>query len=124
VSLIEHRPEGLLRVRWVRTDAIGVEDATFSTSFLLTPERLVADWAPASIDDLDDAALEQVLALQPELVLLGSGSRQRFPTQAVFATFLRRRIGFEVMDNAAAARTYHLLAQEGRRVLAAFLLPG
>jgi len=124
MSLIEHRPEGLLRVRWVRAEAIGVEDQTLSASFLLTPQQLLPDWAPTRIDDLDDAALDSILALQPELVLLGSGSRQRFPTQAVFATFLRRRIGFEVMDNAAAARTYHLLAQEGRRVLAAFLLPG
>ena len=40
------------------------------------------------------------------------------------AACLTRGIGIEVMDNAAAARTFNVLATEGRRVLAAFLLPG
>ncbi len=124
MSLIEHRPEGLLRVRWVRADAIGVEDASLTTSFLLTPQRLIADWSPSRVDQIDDDAINTVLSLEPELVLLGTGSRQQFPSQAVLAAFLRRQIGFEVMDNAAAARTYHLLAQEGRKLAVGFLLGG
>ncbi len=124
MSLIEHLSEGILRVRWVREDAIGVEDQTLQRSFLLTPAQLHDSWPPGTVGDLDEPALAQIIALEPELVLLGTGHRQRFPSQLVMATFLRRQIGFEVMDNAAAARTYHLLAQEGRRVLAAFLLPG
>ncbi len=124
MSLIEHLGEGLLRVRWVREDAIGVEQQTLTSSFLLTPDRLIPDWSPQTVEQLDASALEAVLALQPELVLLGTGSRQRFPSQAVLGGFLRRQIGIEVMDNAAAARTYHLLAQEGRKLVAGFLLPG
>jgi uncharacterized protein len=46
------------------------------------------------------------------------------PTPQVAVEFLRRGIGLEAMDNSAAARTYNLLASEGRRVVAAFLLPG
>jgi len=122
MSLIEHRPEGMLRIRWVREEAIGVEDTVIEQSFLLADTRLVADWPVATVGDINEAAISAILALQPELVLLGSGSRQRFPTQQVMAEFLRRQIGFEVMDNAAAARTYHLLTQEGRRVVAAFIL--
>jgi uncharacterized protein len=64
-----------------------------------------------------------VLDLQPEVVLLGTGVRQQFPPAAFMAGFLRKGIGIEVMDNAAAARTYDLLASEGRRVVAAFILP-
>ncbi len=122
MSLIEHTSENILRVRWVRDDAIGIEDTALTQSFLLSPDRVVADWAPRGVDELDSVAIDAVLELKPELVLLGTGARQRFPSQEVMAAFLRRQIGFEVMDNAAAARTYHLLAYEGRRVVVAFLL--
>ena len=56
--------------------------------------------------------------------VLGTGSRQQFPPQAALVPLLRLGIGVEAMDNAAAARTYNLLAGEGRRVVAAFILPG
>ena len=58
-----------------------------------------------------------MLALQPELVVLGTGATQVFPPAAVMAACLTRGIGIEVMTNAAAARTYSVLAGEGRRVV-------
>jgi RNA-binding protein len=60
---------------------------------------------------------------QIDVLTGGTGARQAFPAAAFMAGFLRRNIGIEVMDNAAAARTYNLLADEGRRVVAAFILP-
>jgi uncharacterized protein len=42
----------------------------------------------------------------------------------VIATCLQRGIGLEAMTNAAAARTFNVLASEGRRVVAGFVLPG
>lgn len=123
MSLIEHRPEGMHLVRWVRADAIAVGAREIDRSFLLMPDA-VHDWTPTSLDAVDEAAMQAVLALQPAVVLLGTGIVQRLPPARVTATFLRRGIGLEAMDNAAAARTYNLLAAEGRRVLAAFLLPG
>lgn len=124
MSLVEHREEGIPRIRWVRADAIGIEEETLTASFLLAPGGIQRDWAPRRVEDLDDAAASAILALAPELVLLGSGPRQRFPAPAFQVGFQRRGIGLETMDNAAAARTFALLAQEGRRVIAAFLLPG
>lgn len=111
-------------VRWCRADAIAVGGHELQTSFLLTPTSLIADWPPAALPELRDEHLDQVLALDPEVVLLGTGERHRFPPPAVMARFLSRGIGFEAMDNAAAARTFNLLAGESRRVVAAFLLPG
>lgn len=124
MSLIEIRDEGILRVRWVRADSIAVNAIELGTSFLLAPDAIVRDWAPDSLAAIDDAAIEQILALHPALLLLGTGLVQRLPAQSLLAAFLRRGIGLEAMDNAAAARTYNLLADEGRRVVAAFLLPG
>lgn len=114
-------PDGHLYVRWVREDSITVVDRTLTSSFLLSPENII-DWPVSASAPLDPEALQTIFPLQPELVLLGTGPRQVFPSQQVLATFLTRGIGVEVMDNAAAARTFNLLAAEGRRVVAAFLI--
>lgn len=111
-------------IRWVRADAISVDDRAVGQSFLLAPQALEEHWGPSVVDELDEPALERVLAMEPEVLLLGTGGRQRFPAPRVMGYFLSRGIGIEVMDNAGAARTFNLLASEGRRVVAAFLLPG
>lgn len=123
MDLSLERPEGYLFIRRVGEQSITVVDRELGASFLLAPDRVVEGWPVSDVSALDEASTEAVLALQPELVLLGTGVRQRFPAAAFLAGFLRRGIGIEVMDNAAAARTYDLLAGEGRRVVAAFILP-
>jgi uncharacterized protein len=117
------RPEGYLFVRRVGAHAITVVDREFTRSFLLSPERLVEDWPVAAASELDATHIDAILALKPEVVLVGTGERQVFPAQAFMAGLLRKGVGVEVMDNAAAARTYDLLAGESRRVVAAFILP-
>ena len=123
MSLLEHRSEGLIRILWVRDDAIGLESGDQTRSFLLTPQRVVSDWGPTSAAEVDETAIQTVLVLEPDIVLLGTGSRQVFPSQSVLASFLQRGVGIEVMNNAAAARTFALLSEEGRQVVAAFILP-
>jgi uncharacterized protein len=58
-----------------------------------------------------------LLGLDPEVVLLGTGATQVFPAASVMAFCMGRGIGIEVMANAAAARTFNVLASEGRRVV-------
>ena len=91
-------------------------------SCLVTAERLVTDWPPDSFDQLMPAHLEAIFALAPELVLLGTGTTQRFATPEVRGEFARRRVGLEVMELGAACRTFNVLVQEERRVLAALFL--
>lgn len=117
------RPDGYLFVRRVATHAITVMDRDLTSSFLLAPDSAVEQWPITSALSLDESHVDGILELKPELVLLGTGARQQFPAAAFMAGFLRRGIGIEVMDNAAAARTYDLLAGEGRRVVVAFILP-
>lgn len=117
-------PGGELVVRWVRSDAIGVGGREFDHSFAVSPAGLLDPWPVASVEALDAAGLDQLLAPAPDLILLGTGERQRQLPQALLYRALARGIGVEVMTNAAAARTYHLLLGEGRKVLAAFILPG
>jgi uncharacterized protein len=99
-----------------------VNDRRLTRSFLLSPDRLVEDWPVTDIRALQASDLEPVLALDPEVILLGTGERQVFPGAAVMAAALGRGVGLEAMGNAAAARTFNVLASEGRRVVAAFIL--
>ena len=101
-----------------------VNERTLTRSFIVSPEALVEDWPVTDAREMQPADLEAALALQPELVVLGTGDVQRFPPAAVMAAALGRGIGLEAMTNAAAARTYSVLAGEGRRVVAAFVLAG
>jgi uncharacterized protein len=117
------RPEGYLFVRRVGPRSITLIDRELEKSFLLAPDRAIENWSVDTASALDDSHVEALLALQPELVILGTGERQVFPAAAFMAGFLRKGVGIEVMDNAAAAGTYNLLAGEGRRVIAGFILP-
>lgn len=124
MELSLERPDDFLFVRRVAADAIVVVDRTLTRSFVLGRDRVVEDWPVSDAAALTPEHADTVLELEPEVVLLGTGSRQQFPPPAVMAAFLRRGVGIEVMDNAAAARTHTVLAGEGRRVVTAFLLPG
>ncbi len=115
-------PEGYLYFRACSAQAVTIVDRVVTRSFLLAPDRLVEDWPVASADQFDLVAADAIAALNPEVVLLGTGARQVFPPREAQVALLRRRIGVEVMDNAAACRTYNLLAGEGRRVVAAIML--
>ncbi len=101
-----------------------VNDRVLSRSFILAPDRLLEDWAATHVAALTPAALDPVLALDPEVVLLGTGGTQAFPPASVMAACLTRGIGLEAMSNDAAARTFNVLAGEGRRVVAGFILAG
>ncbi len=125
MQLSHERPD----YAWVLRGADGrqarVNDRVLTRSFAIAPDHLVDDWdAPARAADLAPRHLEPLLALQPELIVLGTGNRQVFPAPAVLAACLQRGIGIEVMDNAAAARTFNVLAGEGRRAMVAMLLEG
>jgi uncharacterized protein len=122
VQLTQDAPDHRYQLRSADGVLARVNELELRHSFLLSPDCLVEGWRPRAIDELEAADMEAVLALQPALVLLGSGAVGRFPAPAVMAACLTRGIGIEVMDNAAAARTFNLLAGEGRRVVAAFLL--
>ena len=122
MQLFQEAPDTRYQLRSADGELARVNEHELRRSFVISPEQLIDDWRPRSIDELQPADMDALLALQPAVVLLGSGARQRFPAPAVLAACLGRGIGIEVMDNAAAARTFNLLAGEGRRVVAGFLL--
>lgn len=103
------------------SEHVAVNGIAYRQSLVVLPEELITPWAEAwstlRSEDFD------VLTLRaPEIVLLGTGRRQRFPSPGMYKGLIKARIGVEVMDTQAACRTYNILAAEGRRVAAALLL--
>jgi len=89
---------------------------------VVTGERLLRDWGPQRFEDLGQEHMAELMALEPEIILLGTGERARFPHARLLAMAAERRIGVEVMDIAAACRTFNILSAEGRKVAAALLM--
>jgi uncharacterized protein len=105
-------------------DHVMVNKVRHDGNLIVTADGIHAGWAPAARGDLaaltaDDLAA--VAALRPEIVIVGTGRRQRFPSPALLRPLIEARIGFEFMDLPAACRTYNILAGEGRSVAVALL---
>lgn len=124
MQLTEHRNERELFVRHADADSVTVIDRVFRRSLIVCAQQVVENFAARSVTDLDAPAIETILTLNPEVVLLGTGARAIFPPQRVLGEFLKRGVGLETMDNAAAARTFNVLVSEGRQAIGVFLLHG
>jgi uncharacterized protein len=101
---------------------INVNDVLITRSFIVAPDRLVEDWPPQRFEELTVENLKAALALDPEILIIGTGAQQHFLPGESLAALSRGGIGVEVMDTAAACRTYNVLLSEDRKVVAALLM--
>jgi uncharacterized protein len=104
-------------------DNAGVEinAVRFTRSLVVLPEVAPVAWPPASFDALTQEHFAEIDATLPDVVILGTGKRQRFVHPKLTAVLTTRRIGVECMDNQAACRTYNILMAEGRKVALALI---
>jgi uncharacterized protein len=100
---------------------IEINAVRFAYSILVQPEAAPIQWPPVSFEDLKAEHFEQIEQLSPDVVILGTGKRQRFIHPRLIASLTARRIGVECMDNQAACRTYNILMGEGRKVALALV---
>ncbi|MBI3898635.1 MAG: Mth938-like domain-containing protein [Gammaproteobacteria bacterium] len=108
-------------IRSYAPGCVTVNQDSYAGSVIVTPDRIIADWPPQTLADLTAEHIEAIAALNPEVILLGTGNRLRFPASEVTRALASAQVGFEVMDTGAACRTYNVLMGEGRRVVAALL---
>jgi uncharacterized protein len=101
---------------------VEINAAPFDYSLTVMPERAPRPWPVASFDELTAAHFEAIAADAPDVVILGTGERQRFVHPRLVASLSEQRIGVECMDNQAACRTYNILMGEGRKVVLALIL--
>jgi len=92
---------------------------TLRQAVILSADTIVRAWSPPAVAELGADDLRAAFALQPDVILLGTGERQVFPPAALAHDIMSRGVGLEVMATAAACRTFNVLASENRRVVAA-----
>jgi uncharacterized protein len=109
-------------VRGYGRGELRINDQLYHETLIVSPSDIRPEPALTDVTALDDEHIAHILALKPEVVLLGTGQRQVFPNVSVGARFLKEGIGFEVMDTGAACRTFNVLVGEQRRVVALLLL--
>ncbi|MFP5417921.1 MAG: Mth938-like domain-containing protein [Gammaproteobacteria bacterium] len=104
-------------------DHVLINDHRHESSLLLTAQGVeVAPWAGLAFDALTAAHFEWLAARDLDILLLGTGTRLRFPHPSLTRALVEARIGLEVMDMGALCRTYNFLIAEGRSVGAAVLI--
>ena len=110
------------RIRRYEPGAVSVNDRTLTRTLLLTPWALDGDWGPDQWDGFEPAHMEELVSLEPEILLIGTGGTQRFPRRELMKRAIGAGIGVEVMTTEAACRTYNVLASEERRVVAVLFM--
>ncbi len=102
-------------------DGILIGGRLYREGLIVTPERIIAPWGPRDAAGLTVAHLDELLALAPQVMVLGTGGAQVFPDPAIAALVMQQGVGIEIMDTGAACRTCNILMSEGRRVVAGLL---
>lgn len=101
---------------------VEINKTPYAHAVVLSSDGAISEWSAQSFDDLEAHHFSQLVDLKPELILIGTGKRQRFPKPELLKALISAKIGFEIMDSQAACRTYNILVGEGRKVLLALIV--
>ncbi|MDP4299406.1 Mth938-like domain-containing protein [Leptothrix discophora] len=116
------RLDGVNAIQASTSTQVTVNQQVWTTSVRVPWQGEITAWPCARVEDLTVGQFESLLALQPEVVIVGTGARHQFVSPRLSHPLLTRGIGVESMDTAAACRTYNILIGEGRRAVAVLLL--
>lgn len=100
---------------------VQVNDQRFEHPVIVTPEAVIQNWPARSFATLSEADFSHILLLQPEVLLLGTGSQHRFAHPQLYRALTNAGIGVEFMNTPAACRTFNILSGEDRKVVAGIL---
>ena len=101
---------------------VEINKTPYTHAVLLSSDGAISEWPVQSFEGLESTHFAQMVDLKPELILIGTGNRQRFPKPELLKSLISAKIGFEIMDSQAACRTYNILVGEGRQVLLALIV--
>jgi uncharacterized protein len=117
-----HTSEQQYQINGVDSDAVIINRQRYEQAVIVSEQSLSTDWFTGAWEALDAQSLAGILDFKPEVVLLGTGDKQRFIHPRQIQAFLTENIAVECMTTAAACRTFNILTSEGRKVVAALLL--
>ena len=103
-------------------DTVSLNGKVFERSLIVANTEFSEDWGLTGIEQLTCEHIAQVLSFDPELIIIGTGSKLVFPQVEIYAAIIKQGIGVDFMDTHAACRTYNILMSEGRGVVAGLIL--
>lgn len=101
--------------------ALTINETPYYNSLLIFPDK-VLEWDVTDIHELELAHFQPLIDANPDIIILGTGASQRFPSLALRKALLQQKIQLDIMDTAAACRTYNLLLSEDRNVAAGVIV--
>ncbi len=104
------------------SDSVSINGKVFNQSLIVTSSQLNDNWNISTIEQLNAEHIKLILAYNPELIIIGTGSKLIFPAVEVYSAIIERGIGVDFMDTRAACRTYNILKSEDRDVVAGLIL--
>jgi uncharacterized protein len=120
--LEEDQAEGQFHIRSYKPGEIALNERIYTQSLILSRDTLIPDWRPQTLAEIQESDWDPILALKPQFLLFGSGSRFTLPPDSLFARLYENHISVDVMDSAAACRTYMAILNENRNMAAAILI--
>ncbi len=113
---------GINIIRGYGSGELRINDTVYRGAVILCGTSLAHEPAILDLESLLAIDAARIMALDPEVLLLGTGTQHAFPPAQFSARFLSRGVGFEAMNTGAACRTYNVLVGEQRRVVAMLLI--
>lgn len=114
MQIIEDTNNSRYQVRAYKPGEITINDEKYTKSIVVMSDALITDWGPKTMNEITQVHINQVLALNPEIVLIGTGEESQRPSQTLAE--------YDCMTTAAACRTFIALSADGRNVAAALLI--
>ena len=115
------RPDGRNLFTGYGPGYVAINGERHESSLIVMSDRILP-WDVREPRDWTEQTFARLAALPLEILLLGTGPMLRFPHPRLSQPVRDAKIGLEVMDTAAACRTYNILLGEERRVGAALLV--
>jgi uncharacterized protein len=110
------------QIRAYQPGMIKINNQTIHQSIIISANNLITDWVPRTAEEITALALEQVIALKPDILLIGTGKEHVFLPVDLYGELINQGIGVEVMNTGAACRTFNALTAESREVVAALIV--
>jgi uncharacterized protein len=121
---ITREPPNAVTIRKVEAGEIQIGAQSFRNPVVIAYDQILGDWPDKNVADLTLADFAHLLTTKPEMIVLGTVKNTIFAPKEIIFALARRGIGFEVMNTSAAARTFNVLASEGRKIAAILYLNG
>ncbi len=104
-------------------DSFTLKDKVIESNIVISKDELIENWSVDSYQNLALQHMDPIIAWQPEVILLGTGKESCFQNYELLSYITSKNIGLEIMNTGAACRSYNLLIDEGRKVVACLFLP-